>query len=205
MASAAILSGSGQLELEKNQGHYRCGDQAVQRGLNDDALDFAFNRFRTEGLLPWIFPDREIGIYEFLTLFRNPATNTLGAFQENQETLKWDLCGMLWVVDNAKMDSFKRIGVGHGFFRGFTDPAFLVRFAHLGLEWVFSELGVDMVYGITPQSNRAATLFSRKVGFSVSDPIPGMASWMGSMAPGVVSSMTRLGWENSVNPWRIMG
>ena len=198
------LSNNGQPSLEVTDGYIRYGNQAVTPNISDEGLMQAFIRFRAEGLLPWFFPERtDVGIYEFLTTFRNPTSNTLGAFhQDEEEGSRWILDGILWTKQIVLIGGGHSVAdVGQAFYRGQSDLDFYVRYAHLGIEWCLQKLHVSTVTGNTPDKNRAAVLFARKCGFEVVGPVGGTACWEGELCGTYLSAMTKSRWE-FIRPWR---
>lgn len=183
------------MELEKFQGYWQAGDHVITMGLSDEHLASAYQRFHREGVLDLLFYERPCSMYDFMTLFLRPETNTLGAFWENPDSMKLEMVGLGFVRDIVMVGGkFKRADVGEAFYRGFSGPHFLLKFAQMMVEYAFHGLGVDVVTGITPFPNRAACLFAQKMGFHTCGPLPGGTVWKGELASVMLSSMLKSEW-----------
>jgi hypothetical protein len=193
-------------KLEKPAEGYFCGDQHVVRCQNDEVLAFAYSRFKREGLLPILFYEHQYTLLQFVAKYIDNNTSTLACFQKVWNPLKQDefdflLCGIGWINDLTNMGpDFKRANCGMAFFRGFSKPNFLVRFAHMMIEWAFDHLDIDALHGITPAKNRAAVLFSKKCGFQVVGPLEAGTVWNGELCDVYMSAMTIKRWVE-VRPW----
>ena len=195
------LSKFGQ-ELERTDGYFKYGSLAVQSGMNDDSLLFCYQKFREDDLIQVVFHEwPDINVYEFLTVFRDPSANTLGAFRENPETFRWDLEGLLWTTGYSNKGRFNRYTVGMGFFRGITDLDRLLGYAQLGVSWCFDRLKADVLYGNTPAKNRAALIFGRRLGFQQTNPLEAGCIYDGELSSTVYSSLTKEKWQQ-VRPWK---
>lgn len=188
-------------DLEKYSQYWQSGNRVVQFGLADYTLAYLYQEFQKQGVLKWLFYEREFSLYEFMGLFLKPETNTLGAFWENPTTLKWEIAGFSFFRDITTMGGkFLRADVGQAFLRNLPPEASPIGFARMMMEIGFDRLGLSVISGLTPARNRASVAFAKRIGFSVCGPIPGGVSWYGQLEPAYLSSMTKIQWEQ-ISPW----
>jgi hypothetical protein len=188
-------------QLVKENGVYRWGRLIVQNGLTEQMLVYAYLRFQQDKLLPIIFYEGIPEVEEFLRIYTDPASCTLGCFEVVESTETANLAGLCFINDRVKMGpNHARINVGEAFFRGHGVDV-PVRFGQMCLEWIWDNIAVDAVGGVTPAPNRAALLFSRKLGFTVVGPLPGGTVWNGELCDVYLSSMTKQMWQQ-LRPWK---
>ncbi len=182
---------------------YRWGRLIISPGLTDKMLCQLYLAWEAEGTLPVIFHQKGgvPSLLDFMLEYLDPKQATLGCWRQN-EAGTWELVGCMWVNHFFEIGAgFRRADVGMGFLREHTVGAQAVRFAQLGIEWSFDHLDVEVLGGMTPANNRAAVIFSRKLGFDVCGPIPAAVSWKGELAEGYLSTMTKQRWAE-VRPWK---
>ena len=177
----------------------------MERGLSDELLACSYLRFKAENILPLLFHECPLTLTQYLEVFSRPETNTLGAFIVPENGGSLELAGLMWFSGTCKMgQNHTRADVGESFFRGFSQPETLVRFAQLGIQWAFEKLGISTITGATPAPNRAGVLFARKLDFQVVGPLEGRAVWAGDLCSVYLSSMTKTRWSK-ISPWGMEG
>lgn len=195
-------SGSGQTpDLDRFRQYYQCGSLVLENGISDQMLAHLYDRFDREKLLPRLFYEQMVGIYDAIGLYRRPETNAMGCYRENPETLKWEPAGILWNNGITLMGPrHSRANSGMAFFRK-TPAESVLRFGQMGLEWAFDRLRVDAVTGVTPAKNRAAVAFARHLGLTVVGPLPGGTVWDGELCDVYMSAITKDQWA-AISPWK---
>lgn len=136
-----------------------------------------------------IYHECEPDLKSFLDQHTSTDTVTLGCFREVNGTPEF--IGMGWI------NTFQRMGGGHakaevGF--GFFDGGSVfekVRLVRMMVDWVFEHLDVDAIFGITPEPNRSAVAFIKRVGFDIVGPLPAYATWGGELCGAYVSCITK--------------
>ncbi len=84
------------------------------------------------------------------------------------------------------------------FFREFWHPAITESFGRLFLSHGFGMLSYDVIYGITPASNKLAVRFCRKLGFTYHPEIPNFCSRRGELTDAMICTMNRGEFEASL-------
>lgn len=202
MATATISEGllNNYDTLEKLAIGYKCGDQFVSRCQSDELLAYAYTRFKKEGLLDLLFYENNFTLLQFVMKYMENNTSTLACFQQVGDTI--NLCGFGWINEHTKLGpDHARANCGMAFFRGYASPEFLVRFAHMMIEWAFDHLCIDALHGVTPAKNRAAIMFSRKCGFQVVGPLESATVWQGELCDVFMSAMSANRWM-ATRPWK---
>lgn len=188
--------------IQKLPDGYHWGEQVVSRCANDELLAFAYMRFKQEGLLPILFYEKDYTLIEFVQKYMEPATSTLACMIfPGGKADEPKLAGIGWINDLTRMGlNHARANCGMAFFRGFSEPDILVRFAQIMIEWAFDILAIDALHGVTPAPNRAAVLFSRKCGFQQVGPLEAGTVWQGKLCDVYLSSMSKERWK-MMRPW----
>lgn len=195
------VAGSVQI-LEKKPDGYHWGEQVVSRCCNDELLAYTYMRFKNEKLLDILFYEREYSLLEFVKKYMEDSTSTLACMiWPNGKSEDAQLAGIGWINEFTKLGlNHARANCGMAFFRGFSEPDILVRFAQIMIEWAFDILAIDALHGVTPAPNRAAVMFSRKCGFQVVGPLEAGTTWRGKLCPIYLSGMAKTRWK-LIRPW----
>lgn len=184
--------------LERAVNGYKCGNWAIQRGLSDEQLAFLYARFKSDKTLDLLFYEHSMSLKEWIDTYLDPQHCTLGCFKADA-TGKWDLYGLGWINEVVRLGGkYLRGNIGQGFVRHAESP---LRFGQMMLAWAFEQLNLDLLMGVTPAANRAACIFPRKLGFTMSGPVPCGTVWRGELAEVWISTMTKEQWQ-TVSPWR---
>lgn len=178
------------------KGGYRAGKLLIvplQGPGCDIFLGKAYFTFLEEGTLPIIFYERVYGLAEFLGWAMDPKNIFLAAFEQakDDDPDSMELRGISWINRPVAMNAagdLTKSEIGMGFFRGSKHN---LAFARLMLRWLFDHLDLDVIFGTTPEQNRAAVKFARELGFSITGPIPSFTSWHGELTGAWISSLTK--------------
>jgi hypothetical protein len=183
------------LQIERLPGLvYKCGDIIVAPSPKDTALAFVYMTWEKEGLLPVIFHERPVSLTEFLNVYGAPSQITLAAYREGNPI---EILGLGWVLDLVRMEGqapFLKANIGLGFLRGVNihDTGSAGR---MMLEWMFQELDVNVLTGITPMPNRAICLFTKRIGFEVIGVAKDSTLWQGEPCDSQIAYLSRKRWE----------
>lgn len=183
-------------QLQRKDATYRIGDLVVCPVHNDALLASMYLRFRQEGLLPIIFHEsgeEPPDLTWFLKTYLDPANSSLGCFLEKGGQV--EPCGLCWVnqVYPISDGRWKKAEVGLAFFRH-QPPERLLTFGRMVQAWAFEQLGLDTLFGTTPEPNRAAVQFGKNLGFH-QVVLPGYTAYEGRLCGAVIQWMTRTEFE----------
>lgn len=146
-------------------------------------------RWTKEGTLDTIFYAGIESIEWMIHYFLQPENTTLACIRGANE-----FCGLGWVMNRKRVGNYSRAECGMGFFRHQSDKTQNLEFGQMMLDWVFQRLDVDVLYGTTPEHNKLALRFSKKLGFNLHGPIPGFGEWRGELCSAWISSMKKEDW-----------
>jgi len=132
-------------------------------------------------------------------------------FSEGETSLRWfletyrdmhvvagfdgkNLTGLGWLNKVLDMGPAGRKGdCGMAFFPE-VSPWKKLKLGALFIDYAFEELGLVGLFGTTPEPNRRAVRYSKKLGFKLFGPIPALSAWEGKLCGAYISSMTRQEW-----------
>lgn len=180
-------------------GILRSGNLVVTPCVTDSLLAQAYLTYQKEGTLPVIFYLKIPTIKEFIDAHMETGSRiTLGCFRVDEETNKVDLVGLGWVSDSVRMGGHCKAEIGIGMFRcaGRDNLAF----GKMMLSCFFQQHAIDVLFGTTPEPNRLALRYSRKLGFDLSSPIEDYCTWQGELTAGIISHMSKAQWVERNRP-----
>jgi|SRR5579872_207376 len=169
--------------IDEQTGCAHYGTLIVTPGLTADWLARAYFQMRAEGILPVVFFNEEPDIASFLRWFTRPEAVVCGCFRDSV------LRGLGWVSAQEKMGNYRKAEVGMAFFRNRGPDA--LAFARMMLTLVFERYPIDFMYGTTPASNKLAIRFARKLGFTITGPLPNYCLWKDLPCGAYISSLSR--------------
>lgn len=172
----------------------------VRSNIGEELLAVAFIQMQQDGVLDYVFWQKPPTLREFLNWCYNPSTVIIGCFMETAgPTLDAEpaieLAGLGWVTSVRTRNGRRYADVSEMFWRKFQTLDTTLTFGKLMLDFAFEELKVDILYGITPEKNRAAVWYMRKIGFQPFGPIPGLCCWRGEECGGIMSVLTKDAWQ----------
>ena len=177
---------------------YRRGDlQLIPYSPNcgvykEDVLLALHKRLKEEDLWDTLFhEDAGVSLLGFMNFFSTDKTllQILSVVKEDGTT---DLAGMAWVSELCKCGGVLSRGeISFLFFRDYQSPSFTDRFGDMILEFWFEILGLDVVMGITPEPNRPARIYVKRVGGTECGRIPNWTTFKGNVVAGVITSITK--------------
>jgi RimJ/RimL family protein N-acetyltransferase len=165
--------------------------------IGEDLVATAYLRLKAEGLLPIVFYQGPISLAGFLDWYRNPTSKFLGCFaRPDLDKSKLELCGLGWIQSISTVGGVKRGETGMVFFRNWQSHGYPREWTRQMLDFSFGPLGMDYLYGTTPEENVVAVRFSRQMGFRQFGPIPGYCNWNGQPSGAIISAMSKEEWRN---------
>ena len=183
-------------QIERLPGQvYRKGNLIVAPKPSDEMLAWAYMRLKREELLDRVFHEGCPSLTWCLEWFTQPNTAVLGCFK--QVDGRAEMRGLGWLnsftVLHGKSD-WRKAELGEAFFRG-VGMHETEQFGRLMLTWAFDELKMDVLFGSTPEPNRAAVLFARRMGFKMIGVADGYGLWNGEPCGCWISVLTRQRFE----------
>lgn len=192
-AAAAVTSKSG-CEFNKSDRFYSHEDLVVRPVISDDDLGKVYCGLKEQGTFPRVFYEYDLSLREFLVALSEPIRATLGCYLARDGTLQ--IMGLSWLNRNETLrNDYRRGDAAMCFLRGQPIER-LEMFGKMAISWAFDKVGLDVLTGSTPAANRAAILFSKRLGFDVVGPIPAATVFDGKPCDIFMSSITREKWHN---------
>jgi RimJ/RimL family protein N-acetyltransferase len=182
------------LEIRRDQFGYWCGDLLVTPLVNEETLALAYLQFQRDGTLDTIFHEKRVSLRWALDFWGNENTDILACGRLKSDR-SFELCGLGWINNWIRTPTHTRCDVGHGFMKQFWGKGMPLTWCRLMLAWLFESRNPDVVYGVTPEKNRLAIAFARKIGFTMHGPIPYWSAYKGEACGCYLDSMTREQWD----------
>jgi len=154
------------------------GRLLVTPRVNEDILAHAFLKFKADKVDDNIWPAGGApSLSWFLKNYSKENGVQVLACLKEDENQRMSPCGLSWISNrDVVANTVSRAEVGEGFFRG-VSPLDTYWFGVMSLDYIFEDLGVDVVYGTTPAPNRAAVRYARSLGMQLYGPIPNYTTW----------------------------
>jgi RimJ/RimL family protein N-acetyltransferase len=177
----------------------------LKSAIGDSLLATAYLRFEIEGQLHHIYHRSVPSLREFLDYHLNPRNVWLACMirpildnGEPDET-RIALAGLGWIntiTDVTPDGKYKKAEVGMAFFREYQKRGIAGEFTEMLTDYAFDIPGVEALFGTTPEPNRAALIFGRRMGFTQLPPLPLYTCWEGKPCAAIVSYLTKDSWMN---------
>jgi len=160
--------------------------------FKEEALFILYNRLISEGLWSIVFHENSaMTLLEFMEFFSHGNCYLQILSIVDGDTVV-DFAGMAWLTDIAVcQDTLTRASGSFLFFKDYQKPMYSDLFAEMILEYWFEQAGIDTLIGLTPEPNRAALLFIRRVGFKEVARIPNYTTFNNEVVTGVTTMMTK--------------
>jgi hypothetical protein len=178
---------------------YMCGDVLIVPYPTDRFLLEGILRFEREGLMDVIFHE---GVPSLLWLLQQFMVKNVILSCFSKSTDKYTHIGFAWLNTAIEIGNTgqKKLEVGHAYYRG-TRPRHVLTASAMSIEWIFDNRP-DLValYGTTPEPNRAACKFLRKIGLEQFGPLPAYTCYPDGngnriICGAILSAMTRERWK----------
>lgn len=167
----------------------------ISTEIGEDLLAAAYLMMKHDGLLETVFYESVPPLWLFLSWATNPNSKFIGCFV--RPTLDVDaveMAGLGWLWQMGGVPGAMKAETGMVFLKKWQHSGIPVELAEKMLDCSFGPLGRDVLYGVTPVRNRAALLFSRKLGFKQTEPLPKYGSWHGEPTDIVMSYLEKGTW-----------
>jgi len=158
----------------------------------EDALIQLYQRLKKEGLFEIVFHEQpNMPLLQFMNFFSGPNTllQILSTVKDNQVV---DTVGMTWLTDLSTCSGLMQKAIASFvFFKDYQSPMYTDQLAKIVLEYWFDWLKLDIIIGMTPETNRAALLYAKRIGLKEIGRIPSFTTLSGEIVGGVVTYMTK--------------
>lgn len=183
------------MELKTDGLIYSCGDLMIFPYPPETALAYLYSIFEKQGLLPILFHEGVPPLSWFLSTYRKPEISTLGCYRKLEDGTA-EILGIVWINQSWKIgQNWTKREVGMCFVR--QQPIQdLETLALMSIQWAFDHLNTDTLVGTTPETNRAALLFGRKLGFHQAGPLPGYTCYDGKLCGAYFQSLPKDEWRS---------
>ena len=166
----------------------------VASDVGQSLMAVAYLRMEKDGTLDTVFFQHVPTLKEFISWLEAKDNVYLGCFVRNDSS-QAVLAGMAWLW-NVRGVPGARIADGGGcFFREYWRDRITERLTEKSIEHWFGVVGLDAVYGWSLAENRAALRIVKRLGFTVSPPLPKFTSKQGHPADAVISYLTADTWR----------
>lgn len=159
---------------------------AEKASFPPDVLHLIYDLLVQEDILPDLVPENSITEQEFVEFVNGPAL--LSIFMD-LETGRY--AGIAWITNVEEGDRIKKGCAAVAFFKRFQKPPLTQVFGQICLGHWFCIQDFDMVYVITPASNKAAIRYVMRLGFHYRATLPKWMSRRGVLVDARIGMMTR--------------
>jgi RimJ/RimL family protein N-acetyltransferase len=162
----------------------------VQEGMfAPEDLISLHNRIKEEGLWDTVFHDNpQMNLLEFMNFF-----SARGVMLQIIHTVEGDViqdkAAIAWLSGVEQYGDSLRAIASFCVFRDYQNPVIVDRMAKMVFSYWFDELGMEIVIGMTPESNSHAVNFIKRIGFIEIGRIPKYSYLKGSKTPCVITYM----------------
>lgn len=168
-------------------------DLIVTPCITDRLLAIAYLKMEAEGTLDAVFYMGRPSMKEFIDGSLEAGKVVLGCFRQKQDDSEPEFCGIGWVVKAERLSGFIKAETGMCFFRQ-TKNTDNLTFGRLMLGSFFSRHNVDVLFGLTPEPNKLALRYAKRLNFDMIGPVPDLVAWQGKLCPGWISHMSKEQW-----------
>jgi hypothetical protein len=181
--------------LVKSDTVYSFGDLSVAP-LNQDQAAYAYLMMKSEGTLENFYSQGIPDLATFLTSCFSSGGLSLGAFVKEGGVPTLAGVGLMPRPISCSGGVVERSEVSEAFLRKYQLRSLTLPLCKMMLEMVFDKAPVTVIYGTTPEPNRAALAFMKAIGFEYSNqPIQHYSTWRGTECSVYVSWLTRNRWR----------
>jgi RimJ/RimL family protein N-acetyltransferase len=158
---------------------------------DDEIFAIAYMKMKQEKTLQLLFWEESPSLRAFLDWCSQPNSIVAGVFTDGP-TLELAGIGALHSINMR--GGKKRADTSEIFWRKYWITQHTLEMGKMLLNFAFEDAEMEILYGITPEPNRAAVDFMVRCGFDRFGPVPGLCSWHGRSCPGWLSVMSREKW-----------
>lgn len=167
--------------------------------VEEDLLGYFYLKLKEERMLDWLYYQKVPSLSEFLAFHRRTDMVYLCGFTskilDNQPVGEPELSGMGWVDCIQRLPGLAKGQVSMAFLRRFQQDETALELAKMMIDFAFDTVGLDTVLGTTPVRNRAACIFTERVGFQKIGVAQDYVSFWGEKSAALLSVMTKDRWR----------
>ncbi len=173
----------------------------------DNMLEKLYYHLQDDGIYREVMHERELSKTEFVE-FMGMYPHTILSICVDAKTNEYH--GFCWMTDINHTDSMLKGCASFAFFRKYWNKNITERFGMIGVSQWFrfpwklllqgdefdaqnmpTDMGFDLIFGLTPKPNILAQRYSRNLGFRYEATIPGFTTYHGETVDGLVAIQTK--------------
>ena len=182
------------ITLKKDGPLYTMGDLIVAP-VSMDLLASAYLTMKMDGTLSVLFYESDPGIPKFLATYSDPNAITYGCYLKSGDQTTLVGIGHISAAI-GRGDGSKKSELSCAFFAGYQRRDITFPLSQMMLEQTFDRYDIDVLFGTTPEKNRAMLMFMKNLGFGhTAEPVPYFTTWKGEVCGVYISWITREMWE----------
>jgi|SRR5579872_1743823 len=167
----------------------------LRNSVEDDVLAEFYLRMKDERLLHWLYYQTVPTLGEFLSSHRRTDLVYLAGYASKiLDCSEPELCGMCWAESIQRLPGLSKAQVGMAYFREYQRDDTALELARMSVDFAFDTVRLDVLLGTTPVKNRAACIFTERVGFQRIGIAPDYVSFWGERSAAVLSVLTKDHW-----------
>ncbi len=151
-----------------------------------DTLNLIYRKLVAEDILPDLVHEKGISEEDFV---RFVDEDTLPYLFVDLTTNQ--IAGIAWYDAVEEGDCLRKARGSFAFFKEYWHPTVTEAFGLMFLSHGFNVLGYDVIYGITPASNKLAKRYCERIGMVYQSTIPNFTSRRGELTDSMICTMTR--------------
>lgn len=170
----------------------------IKTGLTEELLAAAYLLLQRDGLLDTVWYNGAPGLSDFLRWHRDKDKLYLGAFVRptlDAGDSELHLAGLGWLWSIQGPPGGRKAEVGFAYLKEHHGTRIPEELTRQMIQYCFDDLEMDALYGTTPEPNKLAIRFSKRLGFSQVGPLPAYCTWHGQPCGAIISYMSRAQWE----------
>lgn len=149
-----------------------------------DTLNGVYRKLKEQDVLADLLHEGVVEEDEFVKFIHD---NTLSYLFFDMTENK--IAGIAWYDMVEEGECLKKGRGSFAFFREYWDPKLTEAFGMLFLSHGFGMVGLDLIYGITPASNKLAVKYAERLGFVYGATIPQFCSRRGELTDAMLCTM----------------
>lgn len=151
-----------------------------------DILNLIYRKLAAQDLLADLVHEKHISEDEFVEFVDK---ETLAYLLMDLSTKEY--VGIGWVTQTEESDQIKKGFAAFAFFREFHTMALTSIFGKMALSHWFNLLNYDIIWGLTPATNKAAKRYCERIGLKYVASLPNFTSRRGQITDGLICMITR--------------
>lgn len=161
----------------------------VSSYVHEAAIAALYNQMVADGTADTVWYETKHTLLWLLDWTARPENGTILFLIKEGE--QWKLCGAGWVTNKQYIgDTGKtKAEIGFTFMKGI--PIFdCMKVGRLALKYMAEVFDVDYFFGTTPESNKRAVSYAKRMGLSIHGPVPNFCSFNGKIEGVYLSHIT---------------